>query len=724
MALSEMHLEFMRKLHLDPENKICADCGAPDPEYASLSHGSLICSRCCKQHRRLQGNVSHPVNASTHAWTSKDMNMMLSGGNSLLKNFFIMYDFPHNCSIKYRYGSLAALYYREKLLSTVTGKEPSIPQPTIEEGQRYVLPSTKRTIPEIVSGFFSNTFKSWSSKKQEPEKQLEKPEEVERKIWLYEEDIQPRKHRGYGAEMMHSISNFMKKIFYSDIKPVVTFKQHRHKHPKHANRHTRKHDRAPKEEREKWQEIDMPTSPLDMFEEERIIEVEYPENLKSPVKLEVQGFDITYAKAKEKEIRTDPVAMKEKGISGEGKMQNLSSKKGEQAFGDKHCEKRHHIHHHDEHVEKHDFLKRHDTPEYIKKHMPKKTHEKTGEKQENIEGKVSAADMNVMKDMGEQEMSHEKIHKREQHMHTTKPTSKSHEQIAEPMEKPIKTDETIPKEDKPKSSFTAAQQQKEHIHPKSTEKESKSPEKASSTEQEKPEVTETKPLHKEKSHEEFVEMMKENISTVTDKIKEGAMTVASTFEEIFEQPGHPTQPIQPQPTPAAAKLEEPESKPQPLSSESQHLSEEQVESMKKGVNIITQKLIDTFQVVKETVSEGSQELSNKSQHKEKAEGGKDEQKSGTIEKIRDLPFPGGRKEDLQELASQETIKHTFPVPKEGAKQPQPKGMEELKPTIETKHRSPRVTKSLEKVIKPGSKNADIFEISPSLLMPGSDGFTS
>jgi len=106
--------------------------------------------------------------------------------------------------------------------------------------------------------------------------------------------------------------------------------------------------------------------------------------------------------------------------------------------------------------------------------------------------------------------------------------------------------------------------------------------------------------------------MKDNISTVTEKIKEGAKTVANTFEEIFEQPGHPTKPIQPQPTPAAAKLEELESKPQPLSSESQPLSEEQVESMKKGVNIITQKLIDTFQVVKETVSEGSQELSNKS----------------------------------------------------------------------------------------------------------------
>jgi hypothetical protein len=701
-----MQSEFMRKLHLDPENKICADCGAPDPEYASLSHGSLICSRCCKQHRRLQGNVSHPVNISTHAWTSKDINMMLSGGNSLLKNFFIMYDFPHNCSIKYRYGSLAALYYREKLLSTVTGKEPSIPQPTIEESQKYMLPSTKRSIPEIVSGFFSNTFKSWSSKKQEPEKQLEKPEEGERKIWLYEEDVQPPQHRSYGAEMMHSISNFMKKIFYSDIKPVVTFKQSSHKHPKHANRHTRKHDRVPKEERQKWQEIDMPTSPLDMFEEERIIKVEYPENLKSPVKLQVQGFDLTYAKAKEKETRTDPVAMKEKGISGEGKMQNLSSQKGEQAFGDKHCEKRHHIHHHDEHVEKHDFLKRHDIPGYIKEHMPKKTHEKMGEKQ------ASAADMNVMKDVGE--------HK----MHTTKQTSKSHEKIAEPMQKQSKTDEKVSQEEKPKSSFTASEQQKEHIHTKSTDNKSKSPEKTSSTEQEKPEVTETNPLQKQKSHEEFVEMMKENISTVTDKIKEGAKTVANTFEEIFEQPGHPIKPIQPHPTPAAAKHEELESKPQPLSSESQPLSEEQVESMKKGVNIITQKLIDTFQVVKETVSEGSQELPNKSQLKEKAEGGKDEQKSGTIEKIRDLPFPGGRKEDLQELASQETMKQTFPVSKESAKQFHPKGMEELKPRIETKHKSPRISKSLEKVIKPGSKNADIFEISPSLLMPGSDGFTS
>jgi ADP-ribosylation factor GTPase-activating protein 1 len=37
----------------DPANKICMDCDAPMPQWASVSHGTFICLNCSGQHRGL-----------------------------------------------------------------------------------------------------------------------------------------------------------------------------------------------------------------------------------------------------------------------------------------------------------------------------------------------------------------------------------------------------------------------------------------------------------------------------------------------------------------------------------------------------------------------------------------------------------------------------------------------------------------------------------------------
>ncbi|XP_077996299.1 ARF GTPase-activating protein GIT2-like isoform X2 [Glandiceps talaboti] len=38
--------------------EICADCGAPDPGWASINHGILICDECCSVHRSLGRHIS------------------------------------------------------------------------------------------------------------------------------------------------------------------------------------------------------------------------------------------------------------------------------------------------------------------------------------------------------------------------------------------------------------------------------------------------------------------------------------------------------------------------------------------------------------------------------------------------------------------------------------------------------------------------------------------
>lgn len=42
-------------------NHKCIDCGAFDPDWATISYGALICMRCCGRHRGMGVKVSDPA---------------------------------------------------------------------------------------------------------------------------------------------------------------------------------------------------------------------------------------------------------------------------------------------------------------------------------------------------------------------------------------------------------------------------------------------------------------------------------------------------------------------------------------------------------------------------------------------------------------------------------------------------------------------------------------
>lgn len=51
-----------------PGNEKCAECGAPDPEWASLNLGILVCIECSGAHRNLGVHISK-VNISLWDYT-------------------------------------------------------------------------------------------------------------------------------------------------------------------------------------------------------------------------------------------------------------------------------------------------------------------------------------------------------------------------------------------------------------------------------------------------------------------------------------------------------------------------------------------------------------------------------------------------------------------------------------------------------------------------------
>lgn len=48
-----MSKKKLEDLLLRKENRVCADCNAPDPKWASANIGVFICLKCCAVHRNL-----------------------------------------------------------------------------------------------------------------------------------------------------------------------------------------------------------------------------------------------------------------------------------------------------------------------------------------------------------------------------------------------------------------------------------------------------------------------------------------------------------------------------------------------------------------------------------------------------------------------------------------------------------------------------------------------
>ncbi|GKY95182.1 hypothetical protein MPSEU_000481600 [Mayamaea pseudoterrestris] len=102
-----------------PGNAACVDCGSPNPDWASVSFGSLICLRCSGRHRSYGVRTSTVRSISMDSWTHLQILSMLEGGNAQLQTFFErheMGDMPTK-----RYQTKAARFYRTQLLTHAEG---------------------------------------------------------------------------------------------------------------------------------------------------------------------------------------------------------------------------------------------------------------------------------------------------------------------------------------------------------------------------------------------------------------------------------------------------------------------------------------------------------------------------------------------------------------------------------------------------------------------------
>ncbi|KAB5521259.1 hypothetical protein DKX38_025578 [Salix brachista] len=76
----------LKDLLLQSDNLLCADCGAPDPKWASANIGVFICLKCCGVHRSLGTHISKVLSVTLDEWSDDEIDAMIEVGGNLSAN--------------------------------------------------------------------------------------------------------------------------------------------------------------------------------------------------------------------------------------------------------------------------------------------------------------------------------------------------------------------------------------------------------------------------------------------------------------------------------------------------------------------------------------------------------------------------------------------------------------------------------------------------------------
>ncbi|KAI3466873.1 hypothetical protein Pfo_023536 [Paulownia fortunei] len=82
----------LKDLLVQYDNRVCADCGAPEPKWASANIGVFICLKCCGVHRSLGTHISKVLSVTLDDWSDEEIEAMIEvGGNASANSIYEAY---------------------------------------------------------------------------------------------------------------------------------------------------------------------------------------------------------------------------------------------------------------------------------------------------------------------------------------------------------------------------------------------------------------------------------------------------------------------------------------------------------------------------------------------------------------------------------------------------------------------------------------------------------
>lgn len=118
---------FRKQVDKDPANGRCADSGAEDADWASVSHGIYLSIGASGVHRSLGVKVSFVQSTSMDSWSPLHLKMMDLGGNRRFAEFLIEQRVPKDIPLRRKYQTKAAIWYRENLRALAEDRTPPEP---------------------------------------------------------------------------------------------------------------------------------------------------------------------------------------------------------------------------------------------------------------------------------------------------------------------------------------------------------------------------------------------------------------------------------------------------------------------------------------------------------------------------------------------------------------------------------------------------------------------